>query len=201
MRLQIVSCVAVALVALAQGGPAAAQGSPADALCPRAVPKLAAFNDAKASNDMAKIAVAVRAIADAYELCASEAQVTKGVAVEPTVNYDKTRAAQYLVVEGRALAAGGNTADAIAALKKARHLADDVAIWQPESQAWHASATTGGPGPDSGAAAPGAPPASAGGGNEAHRNTDRGGSRYKDAAVEIRAAADMELKKLEPPAH
>jgi hypothetical protein len=201
MRLQNVLSLAVALVVLAQAHPAAAQVGPADALCPRAVPKLAAFNEAKASNDMAKIAAAVRAIADAYELCASEAQVTKGVAVEPTVNYDKTRAAQYLVVEGRALAAGGNTADAIAALKKARHLADDVAIWQPESQAWHASPTGGGPAPGAGSAALGAPSqASAGGGNEAHRNTDLGGSRYKDAATEIRAAADAELKKLEPPA-
>lgn len=189
------------LVAVAAARPAAAGTAPADTLCPRAVPKIAAFNEAAASKDIAKITAAARAAAEAYELCASDAQVAKGVAVEPSVNYDKTRAAQYLVVEGRALAAGGNTADAIVALKAARRFADDVFTWQPESQAWHASATTGGGSAEAGSTAS-MTSSAAGGGNEAHRNTDRGGSRYKESAGEIRDAADAELKKLQPaPAH
>jgi hypothetical protein len=200
MRLQSLLCVAVALGVVATAVPAGAENAPADLMCPRAVPKLVAFNDAAAAKDVAKISAAARATAEAYELCASDAQVAKGVAVEPTVNYDKTRAAQFLVVEGRALAAGGNTVDAVAALKNARHLAEEVFVWQPESQSWHASATTGGVGPIGGE--PAAAPPNAAGGNEARRNTDRGGSRYKEAAGQIRDAADAELKKLQAtPAH
>jgi hypothetical protein len=193
MRIQSLVLVAVAATALAAPNAAAAADlAPTDAVCPRAVPKIVAFNDAATSKEVAKIAAAARALADAYQLCASDAQVTKGVAVEPTVNYDKTRAAQYLVVEGRALAASGNAVEAATALKSARHFADDVATWQPESQTWHATNIGGGPGtgPSDG------PPSS--GGNSAARNTDRNGSRYKDAATQIRTAADEELAKLTP---
>lgn len=199
MRLQIFVCVAVAASAIAASFPAAADTTPTDPICPRAVPKLVAFNDAAASKDIAKISAASRAAADAYVLCASEAQVTKGVAMEPTVNYDKTRAAQYLVVAGRALAATGNATEAGAVLKTARHYADDVFGWQPDAQTWHASQTTGG-------AAAGMsggsddPSGASSGGNSAGRNTDRNGSRYKDAARQIRAAADEELAKLGVPA-
>jgi hypothetical protein len=108
------------------------------------------------------------------------------------VNYDKSRAAQFLVVEGRALAAAGKTADAVAALTTARRLADDVATWQPEAQTWHASSTTGGP-------VAGDDPGPQSGGNTAAHSTDHGGSRYKTAAVEIRTAADDALAKLAPP--
>ncbi|HEX3548935.1 MAG TPA: hypothetical protein VHT53_01075 [Candidatus Elarobacter sp.] len=183
---------AVGLVAVLVPAAAHAAPVPEDALCPRAVPKLVAFNDATGSKDVAKIGGAARDAAAAYQLCASDAQVTKGVAVEPTVNYDKTRAAQFLVVYGRTQTAGGNTAEAITAFKDAKRLASDVATWQPESQTWHASQTTGAPGgmhDDS----PGPS-----GGNSAGRNTDRNGSRYKTAAAEIVTAADQELAKLEP---
>jgi hypothetical protein len=194
MRLQRFVCLAVAASALAATRPAIAETAVADPICPRAVPKLVAFNEAAASKDVAKITAAARSAADAYTLCASEAQVTKGVAVEPTVNYDKTRAAQYLVVLGRALAASGNAAEAGTALKSARTLADDVFGWQPDAQTWHASQTSGG--------VPGGKPADdpglVGGGNSAARNTDRNGSRYKEAARQIRTAADEELAKLAP---
>ena len=197
MRLQIFVCVAVAASAIAATRPAAADTAPTDQICPRAVPKIVGFNDAAASKDTAKIAAAARGAADAYAVCASEAQVAKGVAVEPSVNYDKTRAAQYLVVAGRALAAGGNATEAGAVLKTARHYADDVVSWQPDAQTWHASQTTGGAagGMSAGEADPG--PGSSGG-NSAGRNTDRNGSRYKEAARQIRTAADEELAKLAP---
>ncbi|HEV3088201.1 MAG TPA: hypothetical protein VGX96_13345 [Candidatus Elarobacter sp.] len=193
MRPQSLLCVAVALGALAAARPATADTPPADTICPRAVPKVVAFNEAATSKDVAKITAAARSAAEAYQLCASDAQVAKGVAVEPTVNYDKTRAAQFMVVEGRALAATGNATDAVAVLKNARHLADDVFGWQPESQTWHASSTGGGPSNSDDAG-----PSS--GGNSAARNADRNGSRYREAAKAIRSAADDELAKLGAPA-
>jgi hypothetical protein len=188
MRLRTLVCVAIAASAIAAAHPAAAAPLPTDQMCPRAVPKIVALNDAAASLDKGKIATAARGAADAYSVCASEAQVAKGVAIEPTVNYDKTRAAQYFVVVGRALAASGNTAEAGAALKTARQYADDVIGWQPESISWHASQTSGGP-----VAGEGMAPT---GGNTAARNPDRDGSRYKDVARQILSAADQELAKL-----
>ena len=193
MRIQHFVWAAVGACALAVPHAAtAADVAPTDMVCPRAVPKIVALNDAATSKDVAKIAAAARGVADAYQVCTSDAQVAKGVAVEPTVNYDKTRTAQYLVVVGRALAASGKPAEAVTALKNARHLADEVATWQPESQTWHASQTSGGPGAASD------DPGPSGGGNSAARNTDRNGSRYKEAAVQIRAAADGELATLQP---
>ena len=198
MRLQHCLAVAVAAGSLAIAQPAVAAPTFSDIICPRAVPKVMDFAAAGATNDAAKIAVASRAAAEAYQLCASDAQVAKGVAIEPTVNYDKTRAAQFLVVEGRALAAGGNSADALTVLKNARRLADDVATWQPESQTWHASASTGAPGgaprgtQDDVAPAPGSS-------NSAAHSSDHDGSRYKEAAVQVRDAADGEIGKLAPP--
>jgi hypothetical protein len=200
MRIQSFVWVAVAACALASPCAAtAADLAPADPICPRAVPKIVTFNDAAASKDVAKIAVAARSIADTYEVCASDAQVAKGVAVEPTVNYDKTRAAQYLVVLGRALAATGKTPEAVTAFKTARRYADEVATWQPDAQMWHASATSGGAGPNPGRGRPDDATGPQTGGNTAARNTDRNGSRYREAAVQIRAAADGELATLEPP--
>jgi len=165
------------LFAISAGGAAAAVAAPAppaDTLCPTAVPKLVAFKDASDSNDLPKIVDAARGAASAYERCLSDAQGNINVAVEPMINYDKTREAQFLVVAGRALLAEGNNPDGIQALKDARHLAVDVADWQPTSQAWNASNHTG---------------------NSAQRNTDRNGSRYQDIARQIRDAADEALAR------
>lgn len=191
MRFQRLVCGVVAASMVAAAAPALAGTASADTICPRAVPKLVAFNDAAASKDIAKIAAAARGAADAYSLCASDASVAKGVAVEPAVNYDKTRAAQYLVVLGRALAANGNATEATTALKNARQYADEVFGWQPDAQKWHASQTTGGTGH-------GDLPPDAAGGNMAVRNSDRDGSRSKETARQIRAAADEALEALIP---
>lgn len=193
MRLQRFLVVAVTTLSLAPVHPAFGAPAYSDIICPRAVPEVVDFMAAGATKDPAKIASASRAAAEAYQLCASNAQTAIGVAVEPTVNYDKARAAQFLVVEGRALAAAGKTADAVAALTTARRLADDVATWQPESQTWHASSSTGGPGGVSDDPGPQT------GGNTAAHSTDHVGSRYKTEAVEIRAAADDALARLAPP--
>jgi hypothetical protein len=174
--------VAVVLCALAGSAAGAAPAPPGDAICPRAVPKIAAFAEAVATNDTAKIVVAARAAADAYQLCAADAQSTSNVAIEPTVNYDKTREAQYLVLVGRSLLASGNP-DGITALKTARKLADDVADWQPSSIAFnetnHATHQMG----------------AVADGSTTQRNSDRNGSRYRSVAVEIRNAADEALAR------
>lgn len=146
-----------------------------DPMCPRAVQSVIAFNDAAAGNDALKIRDAARSAAAAYRACASVAQATPNVALEPTVNYQKTRAAQFLVVEGRLDATAGDRNAAVAALHDARSFAAEVVEWQPQSMSYTMSNSAG---------------------NAAARNTDRNGSRYKDAAAAILASADAELGKL-----
>lgn len=175
-RYHAFAVLAVALAVLSPSGPARAADPPRDALCPRAVPKLVAFNDAGATGDPAKIAAAARAAADVYQLCATDAQLV--TSIEPTVNYDKTRRAQFLVVAGRADAVAGKPAEAAAALHGARALAAEVADWLPSSASYTTSNRTSGTSSD--------------------RNGDRKGSRYQDAARQIVAAAEAELAKLGP---
>lgn len=175
-RFEPVAALAMALAVLIPAFPARAADVPKDALCPRAVPKVSAFNDAAAGGDGAKIAAAAQAAADAYALCAVDAQVA--TSIEPAVNYDKTRRAQFLVVVGRADAAVGKPAEALAALRTARAVADEVYTWLPSSTSYTTSNRTSGTSSD--------------------RNGDRVGSRYRDSAHQIQAAADAELAKLEP---
>ncbi len=175
-RFESLAVAALVLAVLCSAPPARAADALKDALCPRAVPKLSAFNDAAAAGDGAKIAAAAQAAADAYQLCAVDAQVA--TSIEPTVNYDKTRRAQFLVVVGRADAATGKPAEAVAALRTARTVADEVYTWLPSSTSYTTSNRTTGTSSD--------------------RNGDRVGSRYRDSAHQIQAAAEAELAKLEP---
>ena len=168
--------IAIALIASSAAAPAKAADAPADLVCPRAVPKLAAYRDAVATSNLAKILPAVRSVADAYLTCLSEAKTR--TYEEPYMNYDRTRAAQFLVVEGRALAATGDTHSAVAALNDAHDLAEQVVIWQPMSQTYIQSSNVHV-------------------GNHAGRSSDLDGSRYRDAAKAVLAAADDELVKLD----
>jgi len=148
-----------------------------DTLCPRAVPKVTTLNsDVVAKSDYTKLVDDARAVSDAYLNCTTDARSTFGIAYEPVINYDQTRTAQYLVVLGRLQAATGNVADAIASFKSAHTLAINVADWIPDAEVGSAS---------NGLA-----------GNSAGRNKDRQPSRYKDAAVQIKASAEEELAKL-----
>ena len=168
--------LAMAVAVLAPSAPARAADAPRDTLCPRAVPKLVAFNEAGATGDPAKIALAAYAAAEVYQLCATDAQLV--TSIEPAVNYDKTRRAQFLVVAGRADAVAGKPAEAAAALRGARALAAEVADWLPSSTSYTTSNRTSGTSSD--------------------RNGDRKGSRYRDVAHQIQAAAEAELAKLGP---
>jgi hypothetical protein len=158
---------------------AVAAEAPTDLLCPRAVPKLVEFRDASSGNDVRKILAAARGAADAYKTCLSEAKTR--TYEEPYVNYDRTRAAQFLVVEGRALAATGDTKSAIAALQDAHALAQEVVSWLPMGQTYTQSSDVNLE-------------------NSASHSTDRKGSRYQEAAKAILTAADDELVKLNAPA-
>jgi hypothetical protein len=174
----VLAAAAIGLAAAPRFATAAPSFS--DAFCPRAVPKVVAFGELSAKDDAAKIAAAAKSAADAYRLCASDAQSTLNVAVEPTVNYDKTRAAQFLVVAGRAEVAAGQNQAAIADLREARKIAVDVVEWQPQSQSYRMSSKAAG--------------------NSSARNNDRNGSEYKPSAVDIVAAADAALAPLLAPA-
>ncbi|MBV8369697.1 MAG: hypothetical protein JO036_12330 [Candidatus Eremiobacteraeota bacterium] len=167
---------AAALFVCSAAVPAAAADAPADLVCPRAVPKLVAFHDASATKDLAKILPAVREAADAYLTCLSEAKTR--TYEEPYMNYDRTRAAQFLVVEGRVLALRGDTKSAVAVLEDAHDLAQQVVTWLPMSQTYIQSSNVHV-------------------GNSATRSTDRDGSRYQAEAKAVLAAADDELVKLD----
>ena len=171
--------LSLALVGCLAGAPYAvrAADAPADTFCPRAVPQLAAFNRlaAEGAKDLAKVATVAGEAAHEYQLCIGEA--TTNVFDEPRINYDRVRAAQFLVVEGRALAATGDAKGALQALKDARSLADFVAKWEPSAQGYSQS--------------------NSGRGYSASRGTpDHTGSRYRESATQIVAAADTELAKL-----
>jgi hypothetical protein len=64
--LALAAAALVALIAPANAAPVAA----ADPMCPRAVPKLVAFNAAAASSDLNRIAHAAYDLAAIYEACA-----------------------------------------------------------------------------------------------------------------------------------
>jgi hypothetical protein len=171
--------LALAFVACLAGAPHAvhAADAPSDTFCPRAVPKLAAF-DALARDggkDLAKVATVAGETAHEYQLCIGEA--TTRVVDEPRINYDRVRAAQFLVVQGRALAATGDSKGALQAFKDARSLADFVAKWEPSSQGFSQS--------------------NSGSGYSSSRGpADHNGSRYREAATQIVTAADSELATL-----
>ncbi len=177
MRRYVVTLAGVACALLAGSLPAVAAEPFSDTLCPRSVPKVIEYNEVSGGNNADKIVAAAHGAAEAYALCGSDAQGS-GVAIEPLVNYDKTRSAQFLVVAGRVESLLGDAKQAMADLRKARSLATEVSEWQPQAMSYQMS---------SGAA-----------GNSSSRNNDRNGSRYKAVALEIVTAADAELAKLRP---
>jgi hypothetical protein len=167
-----------------------------DTVCPRAVPKVTTFNGDAIAKNYAKLVDDAQAVVSAYRDCTTDARATAGLAFEPTVNYDQTRTAQYLVVLGRLQAAAGNPVAAVTSLKSARALAGAVADWIPSAAA--GSAPTAPPtnighmGMGMGSMAPSTVSVD----TSAGHNSDRQPSRYKDAAVQIQVAADAELAKL-----
>lgn len=166
--------VAALLLAAAPLFAAPAQAQSADTICPRATPKVEALNEAAKGGDAAKVAAAARGVADAYLICFNDAKVN--TYIEPTANYDETRLAQYLVVVGRAYAAEGKSAEAAQAFKEAMRYADEVVEWTPASQTVHQSAGLSG--------------------NSSARNADRRPSKYRETALDVRAAAKDALAKL-----
>jgi hypothetical protein len=150
-----------------------AEAVPGDTYCPRAAPGLAAFSAATqgpGQHDLAKIGAAARQAAEEYQLCIGEA--TTRVVDEPRINYDRVKAAYFLLVEARALAASGDTKTALQAAQESRKLADFVATWQP--------------------AALGAYQNNNGSGYADTRTTDHNGSAYQPDAKAV-LAGDTEL--------
>jgi hypothetical protein len=168
-----------------------------DPMCPRAVPRLAAFNEAAQSNDISRIAAAARSAADIYEQCAADARAQTGrfLSVEPYVNYETTREAQFRVVEARALIANGDLAGGLRAMRDARRLADYVATWQPESMSWDSTnhSTMQNDPVIRFSDASGVQHSM----SFASHVPDHDGSRYQTAALEIRAAADQLLGRIQ----
>jgi hypothetical protein len=186
----------IAAVATTAAATSAAPLPLSDPMCPRAVPRIAAFNEAAKSDDVGRIALAARATADIYAQCAADAQSQTGkfLSVEPYANYETTREAQFRVVEARALIASGDLAGGVRAMREALRLADYVANWQPESISWtetnHSFIQNN---EDQGGK--GAP--IQGSGDIVKHSADRNGSRYQTAAIQIRSAANDLLGRIQ----
>lgn len=173
MKVWVVLCSLAVTAAAVTWQPLPAAADNGDKLCPRALPKIDDFTAAAKASDVAKISDSAAAAADAFRLCMVDARVTGPI--EPLYNFDEVRAAYFSTVHGRALLALGKRDEAIAAFKDARSLANEVAVWQPDSNAWSGNNVTG---------------------TASGRNSDLRPSQYKDAAIQIRVADEAALGTL-----
>lgn len=150
---------------------AAAADEYQDPLCPEAVPSVTSFTRLTASDSPQQVLESATAVADAYDLC-SKRKLADGN-IEPGVHYAEVRQAQYLVVQGRALAALGKPADARSRFESARRSAQNVSDWVYNAN----------------------------GGNVGVVGAVNGRySRFHDTAKSVADAAASELAKLSPPA-
>ncbi|HYZ16738.1 MAG TPA: hypothetical protein VE591_10065 [Candidatus Acidoferrum sp.] len=145
-----------------------------DVLCPAAAQSVTDFNAANVANDSSKTAAAARRAIDAYAGCAMNALSVGNI--EPAVNYDHVRMAQFEYALAKVLAESGKDDEVVPHLQNARKLADEVATWVPSATNYinsnHAGVTGSG------------------------RNGNRSGSNYQQNAITIRDAADGVLRRL-----
>jgi hypothetical protein len=156
--------------------PASAAPKGADLLCPGATPTLIALSELPDINDYAKFAQATQKVVDAYKYCITVA--SGDGAIEPTVHYDETRAAQFEVLLGRTLANLGKFEEAHAAFAEARRLAKIVSDWTSPSMGYATDNKNG---------------------TTPIQNTQRSYSQFRESATAITKAADDELAKLAIP--
>ncbi len=168
---------AAALVAVLVSclGVEAGAATPKDAYCPESAAKVDAFTALGAkSSDPEQVARAAEAAAEAYRGCALNALSVGNI--EPAVNYDNTRVAQFEFAQARALALIGKTTEAVALYRDARAIAARVAAWTPQSMVYINSNRPGI--------------------SDSALNRDRKPSSYQKSAEAIRDAADAALAKL-----
>ena len=169
--------IAAALLAVAVSAalaPPPAGAAPKDAYCPEAAAKVDAFSALATANDPAKIAAAAADAADVYRACALSAASVGNI--EPAVNYDQTRIAQFEFAQARSLLLLNKTTEAIALFRDARTLAAKVAAWTPSGMVYLNSNRPGV--------------------SDSALNRDRKPSSYQKNALAIRDAADAQLAQL-----
>jgi hypothetical protein len=173
------ACVLSSIVPL--GLVSSASDLAVDAICPSAVPKVAAFGSLPPSSEPKQIETVARAAFETYLACYNRqkfAGLSNPSLQREWMNYDQTKAAQFLVIVGRCQAAQGKPVDAAVSLKQARAYTLEVIEWVPPAQTIHGSST---------------------GAATSERNNDHSRSRWYDTAVAVRDAADAELAKLAKP--
>jgi hypothetical protein len=154
--------------------PTPAGAAPKDAYCPEAAAKVEAFSALATANDPAKIAAAAADAAEVYRGCALSA--TSVGNIEPAVNYDQTRVAQFEFAQARALLLLNKPTEAVRLFRDARMLADRVAAWTPSGMVYINSNRPGV--------------------SDSALNRDRKPSSYQKNALAIRDAADAQLAQL-----
>jgi len=177
------------LVAVSFGSPAFAQSKAmADPNCPAAIPPLKILAAITTPNDAAKVSDAAAGVIAAYKDCASAALAAGKI--EPEAHYAQTRVAQYEVLYGRALMNLGKFDQAHAIFWEASKLSGLVADWVAPGYGY----TNSNKNPDTAAAINGEPVSAV----HSEHNSGINRSQWRDAASEVRTAADMELVKSAP---
>lgn len=143
-----------------------------DPFCPAASDQIVRLGNVKGS-DAKAVVDATGGVVAAYRSCKLELESSGGrFSIEPKGHYATVRAAQFGVVLGRALAAQGRKADALAAFREARKDAASVAEWRYDPTAY-INGTVGGD------------------------IRPKGPSVYRDQAEAVVTAADAEIAKLD----
>jgi len=179
----------LAAVAVVTWAPALAQTTKAmaDPNCPKAIPALRVLASITKPDDAA-ISVAAYDAVRAYKDCAAEALAAGKI--EPLAHYAQTRVAQYEVLYGRALMNLGRFDEAHEVFWEASKLSGLVADWVTPSYGY----TNSNKNPEKAAAISG----EAVNAQHTEHNTGVNKSQWRDAASEVRRAADLELVKLAP---
>lgn len=182
---------ALTVVVMLCWGPAAlaqAGKEMSDPNCPAAIPSLKALKAITKPDDTAKISEAALSAVIAYKDCASQALAAGKI--EPEAHYAQTRVAQYQVLYGRTLMNLGRYDDAHNVFWEASKTAGLVADWVAPAYGY----TNSNKNPEKAAAVNGGSTNAQG----TEHNSGVNKSQWRDAASEVRKAADLELVRLVP---
>jgi hypothetical protein len=183
------AAILAVVVAVGLAPPALAQNKGmSDPNCPTAIPALKAIAAIPNPNDAEKVSAAALVAVRAYQDCAST--MLAAGKIEPEAHYAQTRVAQYQVLYGRALMKLGKFDEAHDVFWEASKLSSLVADWTAPGYGY----TNSNKNPEKAAAISGEPV------NAQHTEHNPGVNRsqWRDAATEVRRAADMELVKFVP---
>src|SRR5471032_1217804 len=188
MRERFASIIVAGLLCVCTQPAFAQAKAVSDPICPSAVPAIKAIAAISDPTNAVKVGEAADNAVRAYKDCAAGALAAG--AIEPNAHYDETRASSYEVIYGRALLGQGKYDEAHAAFEDAAKLSGLVADWVAPAYGY----TNSNKNADAAATINGGSSNAQG----TEHNSGQNKSQFRDAATEIRKAAQAELAKLVP---